>query len=85
MSDVGDRELNLFITNVCKPPENFDLPETGKSFSLFGLRISMGLLLFLRGCILLPALRFAEHKNMGCSSYEHDQKTKNHIEHDQQW
>ena len=32
MSDTTDSELCCLITNVCKPPKNFDFPETGQPF-----------------------------------------------------
>ena len=34
MSDTTDPELCSFITNVCKPPQNFDFLETDQSFRL---------------------------------------------------
>ena len=32
MSDISDAELYSLITNVYKPPKNFDFPETEQSF-----------------------------------------------------
>ena len=32
MSDATDPKLYSFMTNVCKPPKNFDFPETEQSF-----------------------------------------------------
>ena len=32
MSDTTDSELCCLITSVCKPPKNFDFPETEQPF-----------------------------------------------------
>ena len=32
MSDISDNELHSLMTNVYKPPKNFDIPENERSF-----------------------------------------------------
>ena len=53
MSDISDAELYSLITNVYKPPKNFDFPETEQSFRFVCLPIAYCLCL-----VLLPSLRF---------------------------
>ena len=38
MPDTTDPELCFLITNVCKPPTNFDFPENEQPLGLFGLK-----------------------------------------------
>ena len=46
MSNTTDPKLCSLITNVCKPPKNFDFPEIAQPFMLFGLKSFHGFVIF---------------------------------------
>ena len=58
MPDTSDPELCFLITNVCKPPTNFDFPENEQPLGLFGLKSFHGFVILggrigLIACLML--------------------------------